>query len=173
MNSSICEGDCLNNEGTAAGDYTGPGGVERGFVRSASGSITTIAKPGALATVVNGINNGNRVAGDYVDSSYVTWSFILGANKKRIVFQDPKASASSGYGTAALAINDAGAVTGIYADASGVIHGFTRSQTGQFSEFDPKGSVETTPFDINAGGTVTGYWYDALGQVHGLIWRPF
>lgn len=172
VESSVCQGDCLNNSGTAAGNYTGSGGVARGFVRSAAGSITTIAKPGAVSTTLNGINNGNRVVGDYVDSKNVTWSFILGANKKRTVFQDPMASATSGNGTAALAINDEGAVTGIYADAKGIIHGFSRSQTGRFSEFDPQGSAETIPFDINAGGTVTGYWYDALGQVHGLIWRP-
>ena len=170
--SSVCEGDCLNNGGTAAGNYSGPGGIARGFIRSATGSITTIARPGSLATTLNGINNGNMATGDYVDSSNLTWSFILSTNRKRIVFQDPKASESSGAGTVALAINDAGAVTGIYADAGGAIHGFWRSQTGRFSEFDPKGSVETIPFDINASGTVTGYWYDALGQAHGLIWTP-
>jgi hypothetical protein len=170
--SYVCEGDCLNNSGTSAGNYAGPGGIVRGFVRSAAGSITTIAKPGAVITVINGINNRNRVTGDYVDTSDVTWSFILGANQKRIVFQDPKASATYGNGTAALAINDAGAVAGIYADAQGVVHGFSRSQTGQFSQFDPTGSVETVPFNISASGTVTGYWYDSLGQVHGLIWRP-
>ncbi len=170
--SSVCEGDCLNNGGSAAGNYSGPGGISRGFIRSASGSITTIAKPGSVATTLNGINNDNMVVGDYVDSSNLTWSFILGANKKRIVFQDPKAGQSSGAGTVALAINDAGAVTGIYADAGGAIHAFWRSQTGRFSEFDPKGSVETIPFDINATGTVTGYWYDAQGRSHGLIWAP-
>lgn len=170
--SSVCEGDCLNNGGTAAGNYSGPGGITRGFIRSAAGSITTVAKPGSVATTLNGINNDNIVVGDYVDSRNLTWSFILGANKKRIAFQDPKSGQSSGAGTAALAINDAGDVTGIYADAGGAIHGFWRSKTGQFSEFDPKGSVETIPFDINANGTVTGYWYDAQGRSHGLIWTP-
>lgn len=60
------------------------------------------------------------------------WGFILGANKRRIVFQDPKASQTYGNGTVSLAINDAGAVTGYYADAQGVIHGFYWSQTAKF-----------------------------------------
>jgi hypothetical protein len=136
------------------------------------GSITTLAKPSAAYTLASGLNNGNRLTGFYVDTSNVTWSYILGANKKRIVFQDPKASATSGNGTEAFAINDAGAVTGIYADASGVVRGFYRSPTGQFSQFAPKGSVETVGSSVNDGGTVTGEWYDALGQVHGFIWRP-
>lgn len=163
---------CLNNSGTAAGNYSGSDGIVRGYIRSAAGAIRTIAKPGALETVPSGLNNGNRVLGFYVDKNSVVWGFIVGGNKRRIVFQDPKASTTYGNGTQPEAINDAGAVTGLYADAQGDVHGFYRSPTGRFSEFDPTGSVYTLPFAINASGTVTGYWYDAQGGNHGFIWTP-
>lgn len=169
--SSVCIA-CLNNSGAAAGDYTGQDGVGRGFIRSAAGAIRTIAKPGAVDTGLSGINNGNRVVGFYIDTNSVYWGFILGGNKKRIVFQAPKAGKTYGTGTVPEAINDAGAVTGLYADAQGDVHGFYRSPTGRFSEFDPKGSIYTEPYAINDNGTVTGEWYDAQGGTHGLIWTP-
>lgn len=163
---------CLNNGGIAVGNYAGSDGIIRGYMRSAAGAITTIAKPGAVETFPSGINNGNRITGFYVTKGNVVWGFILGGNKRRIVFQDPKASATYGSGTLPEALNDAGAVTGIYADAQGNIHGFYRSPTGRFSEFDPNGSVYTEPYAINNNGAVTGYWYDAQGANHGFIWRP-
>ena len=162
---------CLNNRGASAGDYTDSTGVGRGFRRSATGAIITIAKHGAVDTGLTGINNHNTMLGFYVDTNSVVWGLIR-AHNKRIVFQDPKASETYGNGTQPEAINDAGAVTGIYADAQSVVHGFYRSPTGHFSEFDPQGSVYTEPFAINANGTVTGYWYDAQGANHGFIWTP-
>ncbi len=168
---SVCPGDCLNNGGAVAGYSKDASGFRRGYIRSAAGAFTTIAKPGAIEQAVYGINNGNRVTGYYIDKTVVIWGFILGANKRRIVFQDPKASETYGNGTVPVAINDAGAVTGYYVDAQGVVHGFYRSPTGKFSEFDPKGSVFTEPEGINARGTVTGFWLDAQGANHGFIWR--
>lgn len=168
--SSVCL-VCLNDSGTAAGDYTGSDGIGRGFIRSASGAIRTIAKPGAVDTGLTGINNRNIALGFFVDANSVVWGLIRGHNK-RTVFQDPEASETYGNGTQPEAINNAGAVTGLYADAQSVAHGFYRSPTGQFSEFDPPGSVYTEPVAINANGTVTGYWYDAQGANHGFIWTP-
>ena len=156
----------------AAGYSKDANGFRRGYIRSAGGAFTTIAKPGAIEQAVYGINNGNRVTGYYIDKTVVIWGFILGANKRRIVFRDPKASETYGNGTVPVAMNDAGAVTGYYVDAQGVVHGFYRSPTGKFSEFDPKGSVFTEPEGINARGTVTGFWLDAQGANHGFIWTP-
>jgi hypothetical protein len=171
VSSSVCIA-CLNDRGTAAGDYTGSDGIGRGFIRSPRGTIRTIEKRGALDTGLSGINNGNTVTGFYIDKNSALWGFIQGGGQRRIVFQDPKASETYGAGTEPEAINDADAVTGVYADAQGAIHGFYRSPTGQFSEFDPKGSVYTLPYAINDSGTVTGYWYDAQGGTHGFIWSP-
>ncbi len=170
IKSSVCF-VCINDRGTGAGDYTGSDGIGRGFIRSAGGSFTTVAKQGAVNTGLTGINNRNTVLGFFVDTNNVVWGLIRG-HHKRIVFQDPNASETYGNGTQPEAISDDGAVTGLYADAQSNVHGFYRSPTGQFSEFDPPGSVYTEPFAINAKDTVTGYWYDAQGATHGFIWTP-
>jgi hypothetical protein len=170
LTSSVCI-TCINNRGIAAGDFSDSRGIGRGFVRSAAGAITTVAKRGAIDTGITGINKHNSVLGFFVDPNSVVWGLIR-AHNKRIVFQDPQASVTYGNGTQPEAINNAGAVTGLYADAQSNVHGFYRSPTGQFSEFDPPGSVYTLPYAINDSGTVTGYWYDAQGANHGFIWTP-
>lgn len=97
---------------------------------------------------------------------------ISGGGKRQIIFQEPHASQTYGNGTEPEAINDAGEITGLYSDDQGNVHGFYRSATGAFAEFDPPGSVYTEPSSINAAGTVTGYWYDAQGATHGFTWKP-
>jgi hypothetical protein len=171
LTSTVCI-VCLNDRGTSAGNYTTSDGITRGYVRSAAGKITTVAPPGAVATIFGGLNNRNWLTGFYVDQNSVVRGLIVSATKKQIVFQDPDASQTYGNGTQPEAINDAGEITGLYSDDQGVVHGFYRSAAGDFSEFDPPGSVFTEPFSINSGGTVTGYWYDAQGAAHGFIWKP-
>ncbi|HEY6486870.1 MAG TPA: hypothetical protein VIX83_10855 [Candidatus Cybelea sp.] len=171
VTSSVCIA-CLNNHGASAGDYKGSDGVGRGFIRSAAGAVTSVTERGATDTGVTGINNRDVVLGFYIDTNSVVWGLILGKNHKRTSFQDPNASETYGNGTQPEAINDAGAVTGFYADAQGNVHGFYRSPSGQFSEFDPQGSIFTEPYAINDSGTVTGYWYDAAGATHGFVWAP-
>lgn len=170
LTSTVCI-VCLNDRGTAAGNYTPSDGITRGYVRSAAGKITIVAPPQAVLTLFSGLNNGNRLTGFYVDQYGVVWGLLVSAKMKQISFQDPKASQTYGNGTQPLAINDAGDVTGLYSDAYGVVHGFYRSATGNYSEFDPPGSVFTEPFSVNSRGTVTGYWFDAYGAAHGFIWK--
>lgn len=171
VSSSVCIA-CITTRGTAAGDYKGSDGVGRGFVRSAAGAFTTVSKRGAVETGVTGINNHDKALGFYIDTNSVVWGFIQGKNGKRTIFQDPNAGESYGTGTQPEAINDAGAVTGYYADAEGNVHGFYRSPSGQFTDIDPYGSVFTEPYAINDSGAVAGYWYDAQGGTHGLLWTP-
>ena len=47
-----------------------------------------------------------------------------------IQLDDPNAGTASGQGTAAVAINTAGTITGGYVDKNNVGHGFVRSATG-------------------------------------------
>ena len=60
-------------------------------------------------------------------------------------------------------INSAGVITGVYADASFVGHGFLRTPDGSFTTFDVPGAVVyTLPIGINASGVVTGEYCDAV-----------
>ncbi|HEX9158696.1 MAG TPA: hypothetical protein VF835_00590 [Rhizomicrobium sp.] len=41
--------------------------------------------------------------------------------------------------------------------------------TGQFTSFDPSGSVYTFAASINTSGTIAGYYYDSTGATHGFV----
>src|SRR6266496_4260626 len=71
-------------------------------------------------------------------------------------------------GTFPQSINPAGAITGFYADANRVAHGFLRARDGTFTTFDPPGSTTTVPVGINPEGAITGI-ADASGVQHGFL----
>jgi hypothetical protein len=67
------------------------------------------------------------------------------------------------------AITASGAITGSYADASGVTHGFLRTPSGAFTTFDVPGSTSTTATSITPCGVITGWYGDTIGNVHGFL----
>ena len=80
-------------------------------------------------------------------------------------------------GTSPTGINDAGAITGSYADARSVEHGFLRAPDGTFTTFDAPGAGTafqqgTTVRSINSAGAITGYYYDANYVHHGFVRAP-
>jgi hypothetical protein len=62
--------------------------------------------------------------------------------------------------TTAQAINPAGTVTGLYADANGAPHGYVRANDGTFTLFDGPGATTTWPTAINPSGVITGFYCD-------------
>ena len=67
-------------------------------------------------------------------------------------------------------INEAGAITGFYADANFLNHGFVRAQDGTITTFDTPGASQgTIPAAINASGAITGNYVDANGVNHGFL----
>jgi hypothetical protein len=71
----------------------------------------------------NSINAAGVIAGNYYGCG-AEHGFVRDRDGKLTTF-DPPGSTS----TQPTSINDAGAITGFYADASGVTHGFLRSPT--------------------------------------------
>ena len=71
--------------------------------------------------------------------------------------------------TYAYSINRTGAITGYYADASSVTHGFVRDSNGNITTFDVPGAILTSARSINATGAITGYSYDASDRAHGFV----
>jgi hypothetical protein len=51
--------------------------------------------------------------------------------------------------TYAVAIDDAGSITGHYVDANHLGHGFVHANNGKITVIDPAGSVDTEPYAIN------------------------
>lgn len=75
----------------------------------------------------------------------------------------------NGNPTGAAAINTAGAVTGLYDEATVpngplVAHGYVRRADGTITTFDPANSTGTHPTSINDSGMITGYFTTDAAQ---------
>ena len=119
----------IDTAGDVAGAYTDASMVAHGFVRAASGAITTFDVPGAgkgmiQGTLGLGINDAGNITGGYVDGSAVAHGFVRAANGTITTFDAPGAGTGGGQGTLGLSINAAGVVTGAYMDARNVAHCF-------------------------------------------------
>lgn len=107
------------------------------------------------------INNLGEITGYYLDANNVYHGFVRSPEGKFTTFEAPGADTTpqSYNGTVPNSINDAGAITGYYADASGNNHGFLRTREGVFTTFDvPGGSLLTRGIGINVEGAVVGFY---------------
>src|SRR5215472_1142626 len=64
--------------------------------------------------------------------------------------------------------NPRGESVGIYFDSTGFQHGFI-FEKGEFTSFDPPGSVSTTPGGISPQGIIVGGFVDGNNVSHGFI----
>lgn len=178
----------INNGGTVTGSYIDSRELIHGFVRSPGGELTTFDVSGASSVAASGygtfprrINDAGMITGHYTDARGVTHGFLRSPGGELTTFDAPGASpvAAFGYGTSPESISDAGAVTGHYADARGLIHGFLRSPGGKFATFDAPGASSvaafvygTLPESINAAGSIAGYYPDEGGVTHRFLRSP-
>ncbi len=176
----------INFAGSVTGHYSGAHNVIHGFVRSPSGQFTTFEAPGAsivagsgLGTFPESINDAGSVTGRYADANGLYHGFLRSPRGEFTTFDAPGASTDSGGGDGTLpkSINAAGAITGHYADAQGLIHGFVRSPSGKFTTFDAPGPTGSAgwgifPESINDAGAITGHYTDAVGMNHGFLRVP-
>jgi hypothetical protein len=89
------------------------------------------------------------------------------------------AGTAAGQGTYAYSVNDAGAITGWYVDASWAWHGFVRAPNGFITPFEapnagtaPESYEGTVPYMINQAGWVVGYFEDSSPLLHGFLRAP-
>jgi hypothetical protein len=128
----------INDSGEAAGFYTDSANVLHGWVRSPSGTITTINVPGASTatgtvpcggsaggTEVEGINDSGYVSGHYYDTSNNEHGFVRAPNGKFTRLNVPGAAQTAGGG-----INSAGVVVGHWSDSSCNNSGYTATPAG-------------------------------------------
>jgi hypothetical protein len=157
---------------------------EPGFVRSASGTITKFAAPGASGTLALSINTDGAIAGYYFDASRVYHGFVRSASGTTTSFDAPGAGTTedTGYvqGTFALSINDDGVIVGYYVDASDGYHGFVRSADGTITTINAPGAgtgtspatgypLGTRAQSVNDDGVTAGYYIDAKEVYHGFM----
>jgi hypothetical protein len=122
------------------------------------------------------INNWGTITGYYLDADNVFHGFVRSPDGKFTSFEAPGADTTAGdfNGTAPNAINDAGAITGVYYDANNEGHGFLRSPDGKFATFDVTGGTigTTTPIALNLEDAIVGYYLDQNGVFQGFLRKP-
>jgi len=153
--------ESINDSGTVAGYYSDARNVSHGFVRAPSGTIATFDAPGATDTYATSVNSAGTVTGYYFDM-YHYHGFVRDSSGSIATFDAPGA-----VDTYAIVINAAGDIAGDYFGTDQKWHGFARTPSGGFTEFDDSwADLHVT--GINSAGGTTGYG-DIL---NGHISRP-
>jgi hypothetical protein len=119
------------------------------------------------------INNFGAITGYYLDANNVFHGFLRSPEGTFTNFEAPGSDTNPNdfNGTLPNAINDAGAITGIYFDVNNVGHGFLRSPKGAFTTFDVPGSVFTLPIALNLESDIVGRYVDQSGVTHAFLRR--
>ena len=159
------EGRGINNPRTVVGDYVTSDGNTHGFFLS-SGSFTEYDAPGALSTLVLGINEPGDLTGAFDPDGSGIFQAFIDRNGTITSYTVPGAA-----GTLAYEMNNNKKLTvGYYIDASGIVHGYYRDANGALHfPIDPPGSVQTILFGDNIKNWVVGRYVDISGVTHGLF----
>jgi hypothetical protein len=135
--------------GAPFGLLTGPSAVCTGHVEF---TPTFVDFPGAIFTVVRGINNKNVAVGYYFDGAFQQHGFIFDGSKY-LTLDYPDSLA-----TFAEKVNDTGVMVGTFADASGGLHGFSYIG-GAWKQIDFPGShADTQVTGVNSAGAIVGIY---------------
>lgn len=122
----------INDSGTVTGFYFDTTGNLRGFLRASNGTFSSFDTPqfGTFGGAAS-INSPGAVAGNVQNSTCgpnsctsVWISFLRSASGTVSPVNDPQAVQGT---TQVIAINPAGEIIGVYADANNVQHGFLRT----------------------------------------------
>ncbi len=130
---------------------TGPCGT---LLAAYSATYTSFDVPGAISTVLYGINNQGALVGVYTDS---TSSHAFFRSSSGVVTEIAYPGAKY---TIVNKVNNNNAVVGEYADTAGANHGFIWN-TGTFTTFDYPGAGQTYAMDINNNGDVVGFFAES------------
>jgi hypothetical protein len=131
-------------------------------------------------TVPTSINEQGEIAGYYSNSfGGAMFGFVRAADGTITGLPEPPGSAP--VGMTAFSINTAGAITGYAPAFTGfspggiplsINRGYVRDPEGNYTSFDPPGSISTIALSINAGGAITGYYYESNLVLHGFVREP-
>ena len=138
-------------------------------------SLVTFTVPGAYQTLAVGVNRSATVTGYFLDVNGVDYhGFVRSFAGIITTFDAPGATKK----IAPVAINDNGAVTGAFLDATGFSHAFFRTAAGALLPFDAPGVDKTVqyggtfPTALNASGAVIGNYSATGGIYHGFLRNP-
>ena len=160
-NSTYTDAIAINENGDVTG-YYGMDGITlfQGFLRSASGQITTISYPGQSVTGAYGLNDFMVVAGDYATGNSGAGMLYHNGAYKSIVIE--------GQPTAVNDINDYGYYAGSIGNSNST--GYVASPSGQITTFNYPGAYSTGVSWIKNNGDVIGTYQDNDGNFHTFLW---
>jgi hypothetical protein len=186
-----CYGSELSNInllGVSVGNYMDNTAnlVQHGLIRHADGSFSTFEAPRAgngpgqgtgCPGCFAGLNQFGAIAGIYADSNTVYHGFVRTQDGNFKSFDAPGAGTGSYQGTGCpsdcpVSLNDSGALTGVYIDATNVYHAYLRSPEGNIVTVQPVGSTFTFPAGMNDLGEIAGYYIDANNVYHSFLRIP-
>lgn len=185
----------INSAGQIVGMFIDGSGQSRGFLltgstNGAGGTFTPIdvTLPGAVGTVLYGINDGGQIVGAYLDASHNSHGFTLTGitfasgtglpNLTNARFTQVDAISLAATQTVIYGINNTGRAVGAYVDGSGKFRGFSvvfastdvsNLVGATFKSIAFPGAVETWAHGINDSGEIVGNWDDNVGISHGFL----
>ena len=178
----------ISSTGAITGVYLDSNDVSHGFVRTPSGTFTTVDPTGTVATIAMSINTAGTVAGAWADAGGVAHGFVCAAlcqGGNPTSFDVPGAGGAScliskhipiTQGTVASGINTAGDVTGVYTDANCRLHSFVRRAKNSqiYYPVDAPGAGTgplegTAGLNINDQGYIVGTFLDSTLAAHGFL----
>jgi uncharacterized membrane protein len=155
----------VENNGRLVGAYYGAdrSGRAHGFLYF-HGAVTTIDFPAATSTLARGINDPQRVVGEFRDDAGRWHGFLYDRG------DFTRIDISGAVGTHALGINNPGDIVGYFVDGEGHAHGFLNDRTGVQTKIDVPfaGVTDTFLYGISNPGVIVGSYIDDAGT-HGFI----
>jgi probable HAF family extracellular repeat protein len=128
--------------------------------------FTSVDYPGAAETLVFD-TDGTTALGAFVfapgNASSPATAFTVAAGVYQIL-NVPNSTASIATG-----LNTSGLIVGVYDDVAGSAHGFTTSDSINFTDVDFPGATDTQAIDVNDAGTIVGDYFDAANVEHGFV----
>jgi uncharacterized membrane protein len=124
---------------------------------------TVVDVPGAIETVLNGINDEQDLVGYYYDQNSVYHAFV----RRRGQFQ--QLNAPGAVYTQPSAINRSGQIAGV--DYDGISDHAFLLNGGVYRTLDFPGASNTFANNLNSWGDVVGGYVDAAGLTHGFLCR--
>ncbi len=112
----------INDLGDVTGFATNSLGTTEAFLLQSDGNVIKLNFPGATSTQAFGVNNGDELAGDYVDgtgSTATTQGFTWAPGFGFQTVNDPDGTTS----TTINGLNDRGELVGFYTDSGGNVDG--------------------------------------------------
>lgn len=156
----------INIDGLVAGfSLAPPRGAQGGHgFFSQDGGYSQYDLPGAVLTIIFGLNDLGDFTGLYTDSSGTT-SPYLSTNGAVTTITVPGSSYVWPHG-----VNNRGENVGYYVtDGVSPEHGYFRRKNGGVTfPLDFPGAANTQLFGVNDRGTIVGFWYATDGSIHGL-----